>query len=176
MMSEPVLKLYEISAEYDRIAEQIIENGGELTPELEAELSEIEGAFEEKAERVALYVRNLLASAKVYEEEISRLEGKQDALLASAKSLKAYLKRNMEKLKLTKIPGKLATVAIQKNSQPSVRCDFDQDALAGLEVVASHLVNTAYSLNRKAVVDLHKKGGDLPEGITVERSTHLRIR
>jgi phage host-nuclease inhibitor protein Gam len=176
-MSEPVLKLYEISAEYDRVAEAIIENGGELTPELEAELEKIEGAFEEKAERVALYIRNLLATADTYTREALRIAQKSKSLQNTADSLKAYLKRNMEKLELTKVEGKLATVAIQKNSQPSVAGVTDAMLLQMQHhQVFQDFVKITRSADKGAIARFAAAGGELPEGVEVTRGSHVRIR
>src|SRR3990167_9709297 len=67
------LKLYELADVYEGIAEALIENGGELTPDLAAQLDAIEGAFEAKVERVALSVRNLVATADAADAEAARL-------------------------------------------------------------------------------------------------------
>src|SRR6185295_13868225 len=42
------LRLWEIVSELDTIGERIMEAGGEITPELEAELDAMSGAFDEK--------------------------------------------------------------------------------------------------------------------------------
>ena len=62
----------------------IAENEGDVDAALEKALDEIAGAFDEKAERVALYIRERHALAKAIKEEEDRLAARKDALLKTA--------------------------------------------------------------------------------------------
>lgn len=177
-----VMKLYEIGSkydnEYDKITRQLIENGGELTEELAYVLDHVGDDFEAKVERVALHIKNIGVSADRYEaeagavmKEVDRLRGHARVLKASAKNLERYLKRNMEPRGFKKIQGELITVSIQK-SPPRVNPVPDEF----LPTLGERWVSTTYKLNKTEIVAAHKAGESLPEGVSVEQGTHLRIR
>jgi len=115
------LKLYELADAYERIAEALIENGGELTAELAVDLDAIEGAFEAKVERVALYVRNLLATADAADAEAARLAVLARSRRQAADGLKGYLMAQLDRVEKPKVETPLIVVRIQKNSRPSIQ-------------------------------------------------------
>lgn len=65
--------LYTISGNILAVLDQMEENGGELTPELEQALAITEDQFTEKAVDYGLAIRNLDAMAKAAKEEKDRL-------------------------------------------------------------------------------------------------------
>lgn len=169
-MTLATLKLWEVGDQLQEVAEALVENGGELTPELAAKLEEIEGAFEQKVERCVLYIRNLEATAQAAKDEAGRL-----ALLASgrqkaADGLKAYVKQELERAKRPKVETDLIVARIQKNSTPSVTCTVDVGALP------LNYVRITKSLDARAVLEAWKAQTPLPEGVSVEVGTHLRVR
>lgn len=179
------MKLYEITNARDVLDTWLAESEGEMTPELEAMLNELDGQADEKIERVALYVRERLANAEAVKVEQQRLLGIQKREEKAAESLKAYLKRQMEALGKTKVNGLLATIAIQKNSQPSMTHVLTGDALAlhfaGLienSKVEQFVreIPVSYTIDRDAVLTAWRAGDALPDEIIVEHGTHLRIR
>lgn len=176
------IALYEISAMRDVLDLWLDEADGEMTPELEALLAELDAKADEKIERVALYVREQLSRAAQVKEEVQRLQTIQKRSERAAESLKAYLHREMERLGKTKVTGLLCTVAIQ-NNPPSVKGELTQEALIEIHQVSYadprcivRYIPESYALDRKAVLDLHKSGTPLPEGLSVEQGTSLRIR
>lgn len=171
-------KLYEIGNArliLDRVLE---ENDGELTPELETELDELDEAFTEKAERVALFIREQLSRAKGVREERDRLDAIVKRGERAAENLKDYLKRQMERLEKKKIDGVLVTIAIQ-NNPPSVKTPLNSDELQKhYDKVSDYVVEVpaTYRIDRDKVLAASKMGATLPEWVTVESGTHLRIR
>jgi hypothetical protein len=161
------LKLYELADAYERIAEALIENGGELTPELSAELDAIEGAFEAKVERVALYVRNLLATAEAADAEAARLAALARTRRQGAEGLKGYLMAQLDRVEKPKVETPLVVVRIQKNSRPAIRWP---DTLP----IPKDYQRVTVSLDgQKAYQDF--KAGALPKGFIVEQGRNLRI-
>lgn len=166
----PTLKLYEISSEYEMVISALQENGGELTADLEAALERVNEAFDCKAEKVCLYVRNLLSLASAAKGEIERLQALAKSRTTAAESLKDYLFREMQRVGKEKIERPLAKLRIQANSVPSIQCDHPET----LPTEYQH-ITVSYSVDRDAVLRTLKNNQALPEGIVVERKSHLRI-
>lgn len=170
--------LYEIANARDILDSWLEETGGELTPELEALLAELDGNANEKIERVALYIREQKALADAAKQEKDRLDGIAKSRLRAAESLTGYLHREMDRLGKDRVNGVLATVALQKNP-PRVVGELSPETLAGIyqsgPAIVRH-VPESFTLDRKAVLDAFKAGQPIPDGLTVEQSTSIRIR
>ncbi|HEX5437164.1 MAG TPA: siphovirus Gp157 family protein [Gemmatimonadaceae bacterium] len=157
-------------------ADEIIAAGGEMPAELAALVDEAEGAFEEKVERVALYIRELLSTAKAVKEEADRLAARARHMERAADGLKGYLLAQLQRADVQKVAGQLVTVRRQK-SPPSVRCAVEPAALfdrwGGLYVQRKE----TYTLDSKAIIAAYKAHGDdmIPVDVTVEQGEHVRI-
>ena len=147
--------------------ETLIENGGEITPEIEAELNGIAGAFEAKVERVALYVRNLLTTADAAASEADRLECLARSRRAAADGLKSYLLTQMDRLEKPKVETPLVKVRIQQNSRPAIAWPEH------LPIPEAYQRVTVSLDGQKAYQDW--KAGDLPADFIVQQGKHLRI-
>lgn len=163
------LRLWEISDALQEIGERIAEGGGELTPELEAELDAMEGAFEEKVERIALYIRECEANAIAVAVEEDRLAKLKRHFDAKSVGLKGYLQAYLQRTGRTSLKTSRTRVWMQKNGRPSIRYVGDISALPADYVRIKREVDTQF-----AYVE-HKAGAKLPEGFVVTEGTHLRI-
>lgn len=187
-MSATALRLYEATDAIEIVRDWILEhdqellaNEGVLPDELAELLAKVEGDFKAKAERVALFIRELLSTAKAIKEEESRLATRRKSMENAADRLKRYLEANMLEAEQMRIEGKLVTLRIQLNN-PAVVCTLDSDALAKLYPKVStwtvpiiRRIPETYALDKHAVLDAHKLGVVLPDGIAVERGASLRI-
>jgi Siphovirus Gp157 len=187
-MTASTLKLYEATDAIEIVRDWILEhdeemraNEGVLPDELAELLAQVEGDFAQKAERTALFVRELLSTAKGIKEEEDRLVKRRRAMEHAADRLKRYLEANMLEAEKMRIDGKLVTLRIQMNP-PSVACALAEEALKKiyLTVVSDAFpivkrVPESYVLDRRAVLDAHKLGQKLPAGIEIERGASLRI-
>ena len=174
------MKLYEIAAARDILDAWLAESEGELTPELEQMLNDLDGQADEKIERVGLYIRERQAEARAVREERDRLDALMRRDERAVESLKGYVKAHMEALGKTKVNGLLATVAIQKNSMPSVTTTMDASALYELDDVSRAFVKreekVTYTLDRDAILAAWKTGQPIPTAIVVDHGTHVRVR
>lgn len=173
------MKLYEISAARDILDTWLAESEGEMTPELEAMLNELDGQADEKIERVALYVRERQAHADAVKVERDRLAAIVKREEKAAESLKSYLKGQMDRLGKTKVNGLLATVAIQRNSQPSVQVMLAPEELYAVPDAQRFVKReevVTYTIDRAGILTDWKAGVSLPSTIVVELGSHVRIR
>jgi hypothetical protein len=174
------LTLYELAEERRVLDEFLAEAEGELTPEIEQLLTEIEGRLEEKCERVALYIREQEAQAEAVETEVKRLQARARSFRNGAAGLKRYLEGQLRGLGIDRVTGRLVTVALQRNP-PALRGELTQEQMAGLFAEGRsyvRLVPASFTLDRRALLDLVKADGEavLPDGLTVEQGASLRIR
>lgn len=82
------MNLYDISLEGLQIADLLIENEGELTPELEARLDELMIAGPERIEAAAMVVRHLEADMLACSQEAQRLAERAASFSRNVASLK----------------------------------------------------------------------------------------
>jgi hypothetical protein len=132
-----------------------------------------------KVERVALYIREQLATAAAIEEERDRLASRANQKQKAAEGLKRYLKSQLERLGLTKVEGLLATVAIQKNSAPAIRTVLQPEELFAIPEAQPFIKRAevvTYAMDREAILAAFKAHQPLPAAIAVEVGTHVRIR
>lgn len=170
--------LYEIADMRDVLDQWLVEHDGELTPELEALLNDLDAKADEKIERVALYIREQKSLADAAKQERDRLAGIAAARLKAAESLTGYLHREMDRLGKDRVNGVLCTIAMQKNP-PRVVGELSPERLAELHksgpAIVKHIPES-FVLDKVAALAAHKAGQALPEGLTVEQSVGVRIR
>ena len=171
--------LYEIAEMRTILDSWLAESEGELTPELEALLAEVDEKADAKIERVALYVRERKAHAAAVKEERDRLDALVKRETRAAESLTDYLHRQMTALGKDRVNGVLCTVALQKNP-PAVVGDVSPETLKDAwqqgETKFIRHIPESFALDRKSVVDAFKAGQPIPDGLTVEQGQSVRIR
>ena len=111
-MSSVPLHLYEITDTLSEIAAVMMENGGELTPEMEAELDAMEGALKAKAQNIIGLIKDLEGSAKLAKEEADRITKIRRARENTAGKLRDYLLRNLTALDMRKLQTDRGTLSV----------------------------------------------------------------
>lgn len=168
-MSAMSMRLWEITDELETVGGLIAENGGELTPEIEARLDALEGAYEAKVERIALAVQQYLANAGAAKVEEERLAAIRRSHERSADGLKRYLLASMRRSGNLKVETPRARVRVQKNGQPSITWTGEPDA------IPEHYRRVTVAPDLSRVRDDIKAGLEPPEGFVVDIGYHVRI-
>lgn len=163
------LRLWEIATELDEIGEALVECGGELTPELEERLDLMSGAFEDKCEKIALFVKECEANAAAAAVEEARLAAIAKSFDTKARGLKGYLLHYMQRTGRSSLKTPRVRVWEQKNGRPAIRFVGDLASLPGDYVRVKREADLQF-----AFVE-HQAGAKLPDGFVVEHGTHLRI-
>jgi len=164
------MKLYEIMADYDRLAEMDMETEGDTTAFLEL-MRTLEGSFDQKAENYCKLIRNLEADAEGFKAEKDRLEKKQKTNENRIFEIKKYLKYEAGKIIETGYSRKvgLFTIAIRNNPEAL-------EITNKYEVPKKYIRFTPPELvidNELLKTDL--KNGEIIEGARLVRGTSLRI-
>lgn len=97
-------------------------------------LTGIEGEFDEKAESIAIYYKQLLAEAKMLKAEKAVIAKRQSQKEKQAESLKTYLFKSMQALGRQKIDMPRAVMSLKKNA-PSLVVD---DEISFVEWAEEH--------------------------------------
>lgn len=126
-------------------------------------LTGIEGEFDEKAESIAIYYKQLLAEAKMLKSEKAAIAKRQSQKEKQAESLKTYLFKSMQALGRQKIDMPRAVMSLKKNA-PSLVID---DEISFVEWAEEHNLDhlLKYSMpevKKNDVKALCKKGEEIP--------------
>lgn len=126
-------------------------------------LTGIEGEFDEKAESIAIYYKQLLAEAKMLKAEKAAIAKRQSQKEKQAESLKTYLFKSMQALGRQKIDMPRAVMSLKKNA-PSLVVD---DEISFIEWAEEHNLDhlLKYSMpevKKNDVKALCKKGEEIP--------------
>jgi hypothetical protein len=160
----------------DRLVE---ENEGELTPELEQALDELDGATEEKIERVALWIKERMHDCEGIRAEEQRLMKRRHAIFNGASALREYLARNMARLGKTEVRGLLISVGLRE-TELRVEGELSDADMATLYLKGADYITyhpPSYAIDRKRL-NQHVRNGTLPPpGLAIApTSTFVVIR
>lgn len=160
--------LFEIANVREALDAVIAENEGVLDEHLEAALAQVDGDFEEKAERCGLWVREQLATAEALKAEMDRLDGKRTAAVNRAKRVSEYLYAQMQRVGKQRVNGLLCQLVIAKNP-PSVveTVATDEADFRNLVMIAPEFVKRvpeSFSWD-KAAIKSAAKAGTLPPDV-----------
>lgn len=124
---------------------QPIDGNGDIIEDVEAykekmltawfdTLEGIEGEFDEKAESIAVYYKQLLAEAKMLKAEKAAIAKRQSQKEKQAENLKAYLLNSMQALGRQKIDMPRAVISLKKNAP----CLVIDDEISFIEWAEEH--------------------------------------
>lgn len=163
--------LYEITGDLVHTIDAIVENGGELTEELEEQFDKGQLAFEDKAANIIRYELSLGGDKEAIKKEIARLQARLWSIDNRVEWMRGYLKSNMEATGITEIKHPLLpTISIAKNP-PSVKI-VDEKALPGEYVE----IRPTTHVDKKAILVALKAGKEVSGAILVDDKTNLRVK
>lgn len=117
--------LYELAGEYRAAAEQLADL--DLPPEVVADTLEgLAGDLEQKATNVALFARNLEATAAAIKQAEADMAARRKAIENRAASIRDYLLRNMMACGIQKIESPWFDLAVRQNPASVVVDDIEQ--------------------------------------------------
>lgn len=167
-MSLPALKLYEYPPLFDRIYEQIAEGEGEITPELLAELEQLEAGRGEKLQACRDAYFSHKATAAAIEAEIARLREQAATHVRTMTWLKEYVRATLEAMQVEKYPLHRGSLRMQQNSRPAIRWDGPPDT------IPDDYQRVRIELDGTAAYEAWKRD-ELPSRFVVERGSHVRL-
>ena len=125
-------------------------------------LDGMEIAIQEKAENVALYIKNLDYEIKAIKSEKSRLDARLKSKEKSCKNMLEYLKNCLEAAKLKKIETPRAAISIRNNPE-SVEITDEKSFIGWAQDNNDDLLRYKDpEVNKTAVKQLLKAGEEVP--------------
>ncbi|MDR1364883.1 MAG: siphovirus Gp157 family protein [Oscillospiraceae bacterium] len=118
------MSLYEISERYFNFL-QSIENEKIPEEEINNTLQSLDGEFDEKADSIACFIKNLKSETEAIKKEIITLNERRSTKLKCAERLTEYLQNQMEFIGKEKIETPRNQITIRKNPESVfLRKDF----------------------------------------------------
>lgn len=174
------MTLFELNAEMAAIEETLIENGGELTPELEQALAENEKSLAKKVDDYAAIIAKFSYTEDVLDAEIKRLQQRKKVVGNAKERLKKHVCDTMGIFGLTKLESNLNTFTrrsstrLETNDEKLMAAyakklkDFNDSLPAYLSV--------EMKVNKNEIKNLKKASNVLPEGATLIENFTLQIK
>jgi hypothetical protein len=109
------IALYQLADQYLQILEKTDE--AENDDSLSVLLDSLSGDIEEKATNVAMYIRNLEASAESIKAAEKQMADRRKALESKSDRIKQYLLENMTRLSIKKIECPYFSISVRDNPE-----------------------------------------------------------
>lgn len=169
-MSNVLTPLYELVAYRNEL--ETLADSGEIPPEQIADtLNALEGDIQEKAVAVAMFSRNLEATAEAIREAAKAMLTRAERVQRRAESVQQYLLYNMQAAGITKIEAPQFVLAVRKNP-PAVIVDDEA------QIPADFMVQPAPPPPRpdKTAIKRELQAGHAVPGAHLLQSERLEIR
>lgn len=167
------MKLYELTAEYRRFAEQMDEltemvAAGEIPASVITDTAEaLSGEIEEKMDAVACIIKEADAEAAAIRAEEKNLAARRKVLEAKAERLTAYLMDAMISTDRTKLETARNRVTFRKSKAVELSTDF----LAWAQTNRPDLLKVTTEVSKTAVKAAIENGDELPGAEITERKS-----
>lgn len=158
-------------AESEEILSKIIENGGELTPELDQSIQANATDIRSKVDNYCYVLESLKTRNEYAIHRMKQWESIASNCERAIDNIKSRLKHAMETLVLPDIHGFEYSLRLVVNPPAVV---IDDEAKLPLEFVSTE-VKSVTKIDKRAILDAIKEGREVP-GASVERAKRLVIK
>ena len=174
------MTLYELTAEMSAIEDELYESGGELTPELEQELTETKESLLRKVDSYNALMQKLGAMAESAKKEAERLTKLKKTAENAQKRVKERLLWNMNVFGLEKLEGNLCKMSIRKSHSLEVddvvALDPYLGAIEQLQKKLPDWLTVEVKVSKTAIKEAYKGTDVLPAGVSEKTTQSLTIR
>ncbi len=127
--------IYQIQQEYLSITDQLIESGGELSPEIEQALAINKAEIENKARNYGYVVKSLENDVDAIDEEIKRLNALKLARNKTIDVLKTTVKDAMQLYGIEEIKTSTLKLSFRKSESVEVNQDIISESYCNQKIV-----------------------------------------
>ena len=167
--------LYQLTADMAAIEDALWENGGELTPELEAAMTETASSLVAKTDGYGVLIRKFDSAASTIDAEIKRLQALKKTASNAADRLKKRLLASMQDNGMSKLDGQLTKFFLRRSERTITD---DESILAPYAYALEEFIKTlpAYvkigdlKVDKTIIKDMIKKGGIQIPGAAIEEN------
>ncbi len=161
--------IYQIENEYRLLAENLIESGGELTPEIETQLQIIKADLQNKSVSYSFVIKQLESDISQIDAEVKRLNDLKKARSKTVERLEETLKNAMILFDIQKIESPLVTISLRDSES--------------VEVLHLAILSDEYKKTSVPVVSADKikikeaiKAGETVEGAILVKNQSIQIK
>ena len=162
------LSIFNIEQSYNQLAEELIENGGELTPSLEEALAITEEQLQNKSVAYSFVIKQMDADVDIIDAEIKRLQAAKKQREKASEYLKDRIKHAMDTFQIEEIKTPLVKINFRKSETVEVD-DVNQ-------LPAAYKVVKVTEQADKGAIKAALKDGLKVAGCSIETHRNLQIR
>ena len=162
------MNLFNIQNEYLLLINQIIENGGEITPQQELNLQITREQLQDKGTNYAFVIKKLDAECDIIDAEIKRLSELKKVRQNACERLKSNISHAMQIFEVDKIESPLIKLSFRKSQSVNVA---DVNSLPS-EYKTIKVTETADKMKIKQAL----LNGEVIEGCEIINSQNLQIK
>ena len=162
------MNLFNIQHEYLLLINQIIENGGEVTPQQELNLQITRDQLQDKGTNYAFVIKKLDAECDIIEAEIKRLSELKKVRQNACERLKSNISHAMHTFEVDKIESPLIKLSFRKSQSVNVA---DVNSLPN-EFKTIKVTEQADKMKIKQAL----LNGEVIEGCEIINSQNLQIK
>jgi hypothetical protein len=162
------MNIFNIQSEYQLLVNELIENGGEITPEIELALQINKDNFHSKSENFAYVTKQFDAEMDIIDNEIKRLQQAKKSREKTIQRLKDTIELAMLTFDIDKIETPLIKISFRKSESVEVS---DVNELPN-EFKTIKLTETADKLKIKDAL----KSGMFISGCSIKSNRNLQIK
>ena len=162
------LNIYQIEKEYLELANQLIESGGECTPELELQLTINQEQLEQKARGYGFVVKQMESDVSIIDAEIKRLGELKKARLKTIERLETTVSQAMQLYQINRLETPTLKISFRKSE--SVEID-DESAIS----FAYLKEKISYTIDKAMIKEAIKKG-EVVAGARLQINQNIQIK
>jgi hypothetical protein len=162
------ISIYQIEQSYNQLAEELIDNGGELTPELSEALAITEEQLQNKSVAYSFVIKQIDSEVDIIDAEIKRLQAMKKTRENASERLKANIKHAMELFNIDEIKTPLVKINFRKSE--AVEVDDVNQLPAPYKVV-----KVTEQADKVAIKEAIKNGADII-GCRIVANRNLQIK
>lgn len=162
------ISIFNIEQNYNQLAEQLIDNDGELTPELSEQLAITEEQLQNKSVAYSFVIKQMDADIDIIDAEIKRLQALKKQREKASEYLKERIKHAMDTFQIEEIKTPLVKINFRKSETVEVE---DVNQLPA----AFKVVKVTEQADKAAIKAALKEGADIT-GCRIETHRNLQIK
>ena len=160
--------IYKIETEYRDIISVLVENGGELTPEIEQALQINQKDLYRKSESYAYAIKELSGEIDIIKSEIERLQALISKRDKSICRMKETVLKAMELYEIEKIETPMIKISVRESEAVEIINENQIDLIYKVEKVTT-------TISKSAIKEAIKSGISV-NGVVIKKNKSLQIK
>ena len=159
--------IFQINQEYLNLTNEIIEQGGEVTPEQEQQLAITESQLQGKAIAYGYVVNKLEYDCDIIDQEIKRLQAIKKSNLSTIERMKSTVANAMQNFGINEVKSETMKLSFRK----SETCEIDNEKLIPAKFKKEVVT---VKIDKAAIKAAIKRGEDV-QGARLQENQNLQV-